>query len=128
MLDTIHEINRGLSSKEYSAQKLDKELITILEVIYEMNLRGIEMLPVDIYRSQGSRFIVEGNGIRPPFTSVPGIGASAAEGLVFREGAQKYLSVEDYRSRTRANSGIIGLLESCGCFRGLPQENQISLF
>ena len=128
VLDTIHEINRGLSSKEYSAQKLDKELITILEVIYEMNLRGIEMLPVDIYRSQGSRFIVEGNGIRPPFTSVPGIGASAAESLVYREGTRKYLSIEDYRARTRANSGIIGLLETCGCFGDLPQENQISLF
>ena len=129
MLDTIHEINRGLSSKEYSAQKLDKELITILEVIYEMNLRGIPMLNVDIYKSAATRFLIEGDAIRPPFNAIPGVGAGAAEDIVARrKPGAVYPTVEDFAQETGANSGIISSLEQLGCFDGMPKKKQMSLF
>ena len=46
-----------LSGPEATAK--DKDVVTILEVVYEMNLRGIELLPVDIYKSEALRFTVE---------------------------------------------------------------------
>ena len=125
---TIQQISKGMATKDFAEKKRDKELITILEVVFEMNKRGIPLLPVDIYRSQGSKFIVEDGGIRPPFTSLPGVGGNPANGLVFEKGSRPYLSIEDFQKRTGANSGVVALLEKCGCLQDLPRSNQISLF
>ena len=117
-----------MATKDFAEKKRDKELITILEVVYEMNLRGIELLPIDIYHSQGTKFTVENGAIRPPFNAIPGVGGTAAEGLAFKEGERPYLSQEDFAKRTGANSGVVSMLDKCGCFSDLPKANQISLF
>ena len=128
VFSTIQQINKAMAGKDFAEKKRDKELITILEVVFEMNKRGIPLLPVDIYHSQGTKFIVENGGIRPPFTSLPGVGANAANGLVFQQGERPYISIEDFQKRTGANSGVVALLEKCGCLNNLPRSNQISLF
>ena len=94
-----------------------------------MNLRGIEMLNVDIYKSAATRFLIEGNAIRPPFNSIPGVGNNAAEDIVSKrkEGA-RYATIEDFAEQTGANTGIISSLEQLGCFEGMPKKKQISLF
>lgn len=128
VLDTIKSMDKSTATMDGAEKKRVKEIITILEVVYEMNLRGIDLLPVDIYKSSGTRFLVEGNAIRPPFDSVPGVGANAAEALAENRGSAPYLSIEDFQNRTKANSGVIAALKTCGCFDNLPETNQISLF
>ena len=93
-----------------------------------MNLRGIALLPVDIYRSEATKFLIEGNALRPPFNSIPGVGDNAAVSMVEKRGTERFVSVEDFQTRTGANSGVVGALEQNGCFDALPKENQISLF
>lgn len=124
----ISDLEKGMQSKEASETKKDKELITILELVYEMNLRGIELLPIDIYKSDAVKFKIENGAIRPPFNSAPGVGANAAIQIVERRGEDKFISIQDFATRTGANSGVIAMLRSCGCFDGLPEQNQISLF
>ena len=128
VLSVIKSMDKNTASMDTAEKKRVKEMITILEVVYEMNLRGIALLPVDIYKSSGTRFTVEGNAIRPPFDSVPGVGGSVAEALAENRGTEPFLSIEDFQSRTKANSGVILALKSCGCFDTLPETNQISLF
>lgn len=128
VLAIINEIERTSQSKEASERKKDKELQTILEVVYEMNLRGIKMLPIDAYKSDAVKFLIEGDGIRAPFNSAPGIGATAAIAMAERRGKKKFISIQDFQERTGANSGVIATLKACGCFEGLPEQNQISLF
>ncbi len=129
VLRQIRMIDDGSTQKTDSEKKKDKETQTILELVYEMNLRGIEMLNVDIYKSAATRFLIEGNAIRPPFNSIPGVGAGAAEDIVARrkEGAV-YPTVEDFSSETGASSNIISSLDALGCFAGMPKKKQISLF
>ncbi len=128
VLKTIKELERGMQSMEFAERKKVKELITILEVVYEMNLRGIELLPVDLYRSEATRFTIENGVIRPPFNSIPTVGATAAETLVQNRGNKRFLSVEAFQKRTGTNSAVAAKLRDCGCFAGLPETNQISLF
>ena len=59
LLKTIHDIDKNAQFKDAAERKRDKELITILEVVYEMTLRGIRLLPVDIYRSHATKFLIE---------------------------------------------------------------------
>ncbi len=128
VLKTIRELDKNAASKDFAERKRDKEMQTILEVVYEMNLRGIRLLPVDIYRSAATKFLVEGDGLRAPFNAMPGVGNTAAISIAEKRGNQPFLSIEDFQKRTGANSGVIAMLESCGCFANLPKSNQISLF
>lgn len=128
VLRQIHALEKGLNSGDAESSKKDKDLITILEVVYEMNMRGIELLPVDIYKSQGTRFTIEDGAIRPPFNAIPGVGDNAALAMAQNRGTEPFHSVEDFAARTGANSGVVAALDACGCFKDLPKRDQMSLF
>lgn len=128
VLASIKDIEKNLPNMETAEKKRNKELATILEVVYEMNLRGIDLLPVDIYKSAATRFLVEEGGIRPPFNAIPGIGDGAAIAMADNRGEQHFISIEDFQTKTGANSATVSSMEKCGCFASLPRTNQISLF
>ena len=128
VLRAIRELDKNAQFKDFAEKKRDKELITILEVVYEMNLRGIDLLPVDIYRSDATKFLVEEGGLRAPFNAIPGVGDNAAVSMAENRGDTPFISIEDFQRRTGANSGVVSALEGCGCFERLPRTNQISLF
>jgi len=120
---------KEIEHKGKAASNLEKSLLTILEVVYEMNLRGIELLPVDIYKSQATRFLIEGNAIRPPFSAVSGVGDNAAISIAEAcQSGERFLSIEDFQAKTKANSAVITALEEAGCFEGMGKTNQLSLF
>ncbi len=50
----------------------DKGLLTILEICYEMYKRGIKFLKVDLYKSNATKFLIEGDNIRPPLSASRG--------------------------------------------------------
>ena len=119
---------RDIEAKGKEASNQETDLLTILEVVYEMNLRGIALLPVDIYKSDAVNFLIEEEGIRAPFSAVGGVGRNAAMAMAQNKGEEKFLSIEDFQSRTGANSAVINALTEAGCFDMLPKSNQLSLF
>ncbi len=106
----------------------DKDTATCLELVLEMNMRGIRFLPVDLYRSDVKRFLIEDGSIRCPFISLPGLGESAAVPIVEARKDGKFLSVEDLQRRGRVGSSMIDLLRLHGALDGLSETNQISMF
>ncbi len=129
VLKTIRESERAASElKSESEKKHAKEIITILEVVYEMNLRGIELLPVDLYRSHATHFLIEDGAIRPPFNAIPGVGTTAAIQLAESCKGKTFHSIETFRKETKANSGVVSAMIRCGCFGDMPESDQISLF
>ena len=127
----IDEIEKEASGtqKTDSEKKKDKELVTILELVYEMNVRGIELLPVDVYKSDATKFLIEGNALRPPFDAIPGVGAGQAIAICERrKPGAVYPTIEDFANETGANTGIVSMLEQCGAFGDMPKNKQISLF
>lgn len=128
VLREIKSIEKTLDSKDADTSKKEKDLLIILQVVYEMNMRGFELLPVDVYKSAGTKFLIEDGAIRPPFNSVPGVGDNAAIAIAEKRGEAPFRSVEDFMKRTGANNGVISALEKSGCFDVLPKTDQISLF
>lgn len=118
---------KELKSKD-KLETVDEDQLIILEIVYEMNLRGIEFLPVDIYKSKATRFTIENGSLRPPFNAIAGLGTNAAQYI--EQGAQgaKFISREDFVIRTHANSSIVEKLERLGCLDELPDSNQVSMF
>ncbi len=128
VLETIRELERAAAKMTDSEKGRTKDIVTILEVVYEMNLRGIELLPVDLYRSDATKFLIEDGAIRPPFNAIPGVGTNAAVSLVENRAGKVFHTVEEFRVATKANSGVVAALEKCGCFAGMEKTAQISLF
>ena len=106
----------------------DKDIATCLELVLEMNMRGIRFLPVDLYRSEVSRFTIEDGSIRCPFTSLSGLGENAAQPIVDARKQGEFLSVEDLRQRAKLGSGTIEMLRAHGALEGLSETSQISMF
>ncbi|MCH5279116.1 MAG: PolC-type DNA polymerase III [Christensenellaceae bacterium] len=106
----------------------DEDQLVILEMVYEMNLRGIELLPIDIYKSKATKFTIEGNCIRPPFNAIAGLGNNAADCIEKGAEGGAFISREDFAKRTKANSSVMEKLERLGCLKELPDSNQVSMF
>jgi DNA polymerase-3 subunit alpha (Gram-positive type) len=128
VLETIRELDRSTAKMTDSEKGRTKDIITILEVVYEMNLRGIELLPVDLYKSDATCFLIEDGAIRPPFNAIPSVGDNAAVNMAANRGDHVFHTIDEFQKITKANSAVIGAMERCGCFQGMAKTDQISLF
>ncbi len=117
--------NKG---KEASAAEKDKE--TIMMIVYEAMVRGIEFLPIDIYKSTDASYVPEDGKIRMPFSSLPGVGENAALQLANarEDGGAAFSSIEDFQIRSGAGKSTVEILKACGAFGDLPDSDQMSLF
>ena len=107
----------------------DKSMYTILELVLEMYERGFEFLPIDLYKSHSTKFRIEDGKIRPPLSSIAGLGEVAAEGIyeaVKKEG--KFMCIDDLQVKAKIGKSMVELLGKFGCLDGMSQSNQISLF
>ena len=50
-----------------NATDKDEDLLTTLEVAYEYYIRGFEFLPISIYDSHATKFIIKDGKLLPPF-------------------------------------------------------------
>ena len=111
-----------------NATQKDKNMYPILELVLEMYERGIKFLPMDLYKSHNKNFIVEEDGIRPPLSSIPGLGGVAAEGIYKAAQEGTFMSIDDLRIRAKIGNSVVDLLKKFGCLDGMPESNQMSLF
>ena len=124
--DKMSQIKRKMSVHEAS-DKEEKEYGT-LQIVNEMFARKIEVLPVDIYKSDAKMFSVEDGKIRLPFSSLPGVGEAAAISLAEAGKKGEYLSIEDMQAKTKVTKAVIETLREVGVLTGLPESSQLSLF
>ena len=123
-LQKIEEIE----NKGNEATAKEKNLQTILELAVEMDLRGIPILKVDLFESQATSFTITPAGILPPFTSLQGLGETAACSIVALRAENGISSVEDLRSYAKLSKTVIEILDKHGCLQGIPEQNQLSFF
>lgn len=90
----------------------DKNMYSILELVLEMYERGYEFLPMDLYKSHASKFLVEEGKIRPPLNSIPGLGTVAAEGIAKAREEGKFMSIDDLKIRSKVGNSVTDLLKN----------------
>ena len=106
----------------------DKNMYSILEIVLEMYERGINFLPIDLYKSHATKFKIEEDGIRPPLNSIPGLGAVAAESIETAKKDGEFMSIDELQQRGKVGKSVTELLKKFGCLEGMSQSNQLSLF
>ena len=106
----------------------EKSTYTILEVVNEMYARGFEFTPIDLYKAHPTKFENVDGKIMPAFNSLSGMGLAAARSIADAREQGPFLSVDDFRSRTAVSEKHVEALREMGCFDGLPESAQVSIF
>ena len=116
-----------LSTKE-KPSATDKSLLRDLCLVREMYARGIEFMPIDIYRAKSRRFQIIDGKIMPSFMAIAGVAEAAADAIEEAAKMGEFTSRDDFRDRTKISSTILEAMVRMGILEGLPESNQISLF
>ena len=126
--DAVKAAIQEVERKGMEATTKEKNLVTILEVVLEMFCRGIQLLPLDLYKSDSDRFLIRDGMLLPPLKSLQGLGQNAAKNIVKAREEGDFLSIENFRQRTKTSKTVIEKLVNHGCLQDLPETNQLSFF
>ena len=127
--EKVKEKMKEIQMMDNQATPKDKDMYDDLELVLEMYERGLKFLPMDLYKSHSTRFIVEEDGLRPPLNSISGMGNVAAEGIYNAAHEEEPISsIEDLKKRARIGNSAIESLKNFGCLKGLPESDQLSFF
>lgn len=120
---------RRLHQNRGQLKDRDLKVYYILELVAEMQLRGIEFLPIDIEHSDAYYFRPEGeNKIRPPFDCITGFSGNMAQALVEARAQGAFRSKSELAERAGLGQSSIDLLDAFHVLDGLPDSPQIDLF
>lgn len=126
------EVNRVLNElngrKGTDLTQKEAAMITTLQLVSEFYARGLKFLPVDLKKSDAFVFKPEDGKIRLPFSSLAGIGETAARNIAEVMANEEIFSIEDLRIRAGLSKPVIDVLAENGVLNGLSETNQLSLF
>lgn len=127
-INSVRDKIEELRAKGNDKSAKEKDTYDLLLIINEMMARGYEFLPIDIYKSHATKYIIDEGKIRIPFNAISGVGDNAAVKLY--EAAQKrdYISIEELQNKSGASKTTIEALENLGALGSLPKTSQMSLF
>ena len=119
-----------IKAKGNEATAKEENMYVAMQVVNEMMARGVEFLPVDIYKSEATVYKIEDGKIRLPFLSMAGTGESAAKALAEarNDGQGEFASIEELQQRAGVSKSVIETLRNAGALKGLPESAQMSLF
>ena len=111
-----------------SLTKKEQDTYKDMRNVQEMYARGFEFMPIDIYKANAHTFqIIEGK-LMPALDTIEGLGDRAADAVVAAAEEGPFLSLDDFRNRTKVTASTIDLMNDLGLFGNLPKSNQLSLF
>ncbi len=126
-IETVKNEMQSIREKGHEATAKDKSIMVLLELCLEFYARGLKFKKVDIYKSDAKKFIIEEDGLLPPLSAIQGLGGNAADNIVKSRVESKFITIEDFRTRTKTNKTVIEVLKQYKILEGLPETSQLSL-
>lgn len=115
-------------AKEKKLDAKQNATLIVLQLAWELYLRGFGCEYVDLYRSDAEKFIILENSLLPPLASLSGMGTKAAQSIVEARKDGMFTSIENLRRRSGISKTNIEILRQHGCLDGMSESDQIALF
>ncbi len=119
---------RDYKKRSDSLTNKEQDTLKDMKLVQEMYARGFEFLPIDIYKSQATKFQIVDGKLLPPFSCIEGMGEKAADAVEMAAKDGIFLSKDDFRQRTKVSKTVIDLMDELGVLGDMPESNQLSLF
>ena len=114
--------------KNNEASNVEIDLYTTLEIVNEMWERGFKFGKLDLYRSDATEFLIDGDTLIPPFVAMDGLGENVAKQIVRARKEGEFLSKTELRKRGGVSSTLVEKMDEMGILGNMPEDNQLSLF
>jgi DNA polymerase-3 subunit alpha (Gram-positive type) len=114
ILFKIRNYERSCREKDPNLKTKDHDLFPIYQVALEFYARGFKMSNINLEKSKANIYVVEGNTIIPPFTSLDGLGSAVAETIIAARKIKQFTSKKDLIERTKINRTQAAKLEEMG--------------
>ena len=99
-----------------------------MRIVEEMYARGIEFMPVDIYKAKPRKFVIYDGKIMPSFKVIEKVGEKAGENIAIAAEQGPFISQEDLMRRGKIGQVAVDKLMEIGALKGVAEKNQISIF
>lgn len=126
--DAVKERMKEITDKGLDASVKEKNQLTVLELANEMLERGYNFGMIDLYKSDATNFVIDGDTLIAPFRAMDSLGANVAKQIVNARQEKDFLSKEDLATRGKVSKTLIEKMNEYGVLKELPDENQLSLF
>jgi len=128
-IDTVKMVMDNIREQGKEASQKDQDTAELLHVVYEAMLRGVEFLPVDLYKSHWYQFRMEDGKIRLPYSAIAGLGEAAAKSMYEQaDPSDPYISCDDLQQRTGITKAVLQSLRDLGVTRDIPETSQMTFF
>ncbi|KLK95388.1 PolC-type DNA polymerase III [Lactococcus lactis] len=127
-LEAVKAKMKEIKDKGFDATNVETNLYTTLELCNEMLERGFTFGKIDLYRSEATEFVIDGDTLIPPFVTMDGLGENVAKQIVAARAEGEFLSKMELRKRGGVSQTIIENMTNMGVLEGMPDDNQLSLF
>ena len=126
--DKLNYYMQDYKKRSDTLSKKEQDVMKDMKIVQEMYARGFEFVPIDLYKAKAKMFQIVDGKLMPSFASIEGMGDKAAEAVEEAGKDGPYLSLDDFRQRTKVSKTVIDLMHELGLFGDLPESNQLSLF
>ena len=99
-----------------------------MKVVREMYARGYEFAKIDVFKCRATKFCIVDGKLMPSLNKIDGLGDNVAAQIVDACKDGPFLSLDNFRERTKCPKGIADKLVQLGILSGLPESNQLSIF
>lgn len=107
----------------------EQKIYYILELVEEMQQRGIDFLPLSLEDSAAVRFSAPApKQIRPPLSAIPGVSAAQAEQIVRAREERAFSTQDDLAKRAGVGPAVLQALLEAKSLGDLPKSDQLDLF
>ncbi|MBM7636548.1 PolC-type DNA polymerase III [Streptococcus saliviloxodontae] len=129
-LDAVKARMQDITDKKHrnEASNVENDLFTTLEIVNEMLERGFKFGKLDLYRSDATEFIIDGDTLIPPFIALEGLGENVAKQVVSARAEGEFLSKTELRKRGGLSQTLVEKMDDMGILGNMPEDNQLSLF
>ena len=107
---------------------VDLDTLRDLRIVQEMYARGIEFMPIDIYRADAERFLIIDGKIMPALSTVEGLGGKAAEQLMAAAKEGEFYCKEELNTRAKLGNTTIKKLDELGLLGDMQDTPQYDFF
>ena len=117
---------KDIEARGLEASPKEQASLAVLQLANEAFARGIRFLPVSLEKSDWKEFLPENGKIRLPFSSLSGLGETAAENIVRAREQESFFSVEDLKTRAKLSQAVIDILRKNGVLDGINETDQLT--